>query len=234
MRLLYTDAYVARGLDDSSLARLAAFGDIILAAGFNVTGIDEPEEIERRHFLDSLSLLDLAQVLSAKKLVDIGSGAGLPALVLALALPEATIAAVESQRNKCAFLEAASRDLGIENLAVWCARAEEHARGQGHEAYDVAVSRAVAALPVVAEYSLPMLRLGGAMIAMKGSISDEERIRGLRALAILGADGLDEIHLHPFAGADNRWAYVATKSRPTPMMYPRRPGLPSKQPLGAR
>jgi len=234
LRLLYTDSYIARGLDERALTKLADFGDLILGAGFNITGIDQPEEIERRHFLDSLSLLDLSAVLSAGKIVDIGSGAGLPALVLALALPNALISAVESQRKKCAFLEAASRRLGIKNLAVWCVRAEEHGRGLGRQAYDAAVSRAVAPLPVVAEYSLPMLRLGGAMIAMKGSISDQERIQGARALAILGADGLHGIRLCPFAGANELWAYVATKAGPTPATYPRRPGVPARRPLGTR
>jgi 16S rRNA (guanine527-N7)-methyltransferase len=229
---MHTDPYAARGLDEQTLGKLAALGDLILGAEFNVTGIDEPEEIERRHFLDSLSLLDLGPVLSATTLVDIGSGAGLPALVLALALPGAVISAVESQRKKSAFIEAAARQLGAKNVTVWCTRAEDHGQGSGRQAYDVALSRAVAPLAVVAEYSLPLLRLGGTMVAMKGAISDQERIQGERALGILGADGLNEIQLHPFEGAENRWAFLATKTRPTPTAYPRRPGVPSKRPLG--
>lgn len=232
LRLLHADSYAARGLDEAAVARLAALGDLILGAGFNVTGIHEPEEIERGHFLDSLSLLDLGPIPAARTIVDIGSGAGLPALVLALALPGALISAVESRRKKCAFIQAAATRLGLENVTVWCVRAEEHARGRGSQAYDVAVSRALASLPVVAEYSLPLLRTGGTMVAMKGSISDQERTQGLRALGILGADGLAEVRLQPFAGAENRWAYVATKARPTPAEYPRRPGLASKRPLG--
>jgi len=232
MRLLYRDSYIERGLNEEAMARLSALGDIILRTEFNVTGIDDPEDIERLHFLDCLSALDWKPVLSARSLVDIGSGAGLPALVLALALPGASISAVESRGKKCAFIRAAARRLGLVNVSVWCARVEAHGRGAGREAYDVAVSRAVASLPVIAEYSLPLLKLGGTMVALKGSISNEERIRGSRALGILGADGPDEIRLYPFRGAENRWAYVATKTRPTPDAYPRRPGIPTKRPLG--
>ena len=213
---------------------MAAFGDLILGAGFNVTGVRDPEQIEVLHFLDSLSLLEVGAVSSAESIADLGSGAGLPVLVLALARPGMEITAVESQRKKCAYIEKTAETLGITNVTVCCARAEEYGRSTGREAHDVVVSRALAALPVVAEYSLPLLRLGGVMVAMKGSISDQERTQGLRALGILGADGLDGIRLHPFVGAENRWAYVARKTRVTPEEYPRRPGVPARRPLGGR
>ncbi|MCE5252774.1 MAG: 16S rRNA (guanine(527)-N(7))-methyltransferase RsmG [Actinomycetia bacterium] len=232
MRLLCLDRYAAHDRDGKVAAGLSVLGDLILGAGFNVSGIDDPGEVERRHFLDSLSLLDLEPVLAAGSLVDIGSGAGLPALVLGLALPEMQISALESRHKKCSFIETAARTLGLSNVTVLCARAEDHGQGAGRGAYDVAVSRALASLPVVAEYSLPLLRLGGTMVAMKGSVSDQECIEASRAAGILGADGLDEIRLHPFVGAENRWAYVAVKTRPTPAEYPRRPGVPSKRPLG--
>jgi 16S rRNA (guanine527-N7)-methyltransferase len=232
LKLLHTACYAARGLDDEAQGRLSTLGDLIAGAGFNVTAVTDPKEIELQHFLDSLSLLDLQEVISAKVLADIGSGGGLPALVLAVALPEADIRAIESQRKKCAFIEAAADALGATNVSVICARAEEYGRVAGRQAHDVVVSRALASLPLVAEYSLPLLRLGGAMVAMKGLISDQERIQGLRALGILGADGLDAIRLRPFAGAENRWAYVARKARVTPEEFPRRSGLPAKRPLG--
>jgi 16S rRNA (guanine527-N7)-methyltransferase len=177
-------------------------------------------------------VLDIDAVVSARDLVDIGSGAGLPALVLALALPEAEVTAVEALRKKCAHIETAAGTLGLENVRVRCQRAEEYGRSPARGAHEVVVSRALAALPVVAEYSLPLLRLGGTMVAMKGSISDQERTQGQRALGILGADRLDAIRLHPFAGAENRWAYVARKVRDTPNEFPRRPGIPAKRPLG--
>jgi 16S rRNA (guanine527-N7)-methyltransferase len=198
-----------------------------------VTGITDPREVERVHFLDSLSLLDLDSVSSAESLVDVGSGAGLPALVLALALPTAKIVAVESQRKKCSHIGLAAEALSLRNLEVYCTRAEEYGRSAGRGAHDVAVSRAVAALPVVAEYSLPLLSVGGTMVAMKGAISDQERTQADAALGILGSDLLEAVRLQPFPGAQDRWVYLARKVRVTPKEYPRRPGIPAKRPLGS-
>jgi 16S rRNA (guanine527-N7)-methyltransferase len=96
------------------------------------------------------------------------------------------------------------------------------------------VSRAVARLAVVAEYSFPLLRLGGVMVAMKGPLSNEERIRGEGALAILGAERLEARRLMPFEGSRDRWVYLAVKVRPTSETYPRRAGIPAKRPLGTR
>lgn len=198
-----------------------------------MTSIAEPAEIERTHFLDSLSVLALPEVAEATRLVDVGSGGGLPALVLALARPEAEVVAVESVGKKCDYITRASVTLGLTNVEVRCTRAEEYGQASGRDAYDVAVTRAVGPLAVVAEYSIPLLALGGAMVAMKGSISDQERIQGLRALAILGAGELDAHRLDPYEGSENRWAYVAKKTRPTPAEFPRRPGMPAKKPLGS-
>jgi 16S rRNA (guanine527-N7)-methyltransferase len=152
--------------------------------------------------------------------------------VLALALPATDVALVEAVHKKCHFAAEAAFLLDLANLSVVCLRAEDHGRGTGRGAYDVAVSRAVGPLAVVAEYSLPLLRLGGTMVAMKGLLSIEERIRGERALAILGAGGVEARLLHPFEEAKNRWAYVARKVRPTPAEFPRRSGVPAKKPLG--
>lgn len=197
-----------------------------------MTGLTDPHEIERTHFLDSLSLLDLGYVSSASSLVDVGSGAGLPALVLALALPNVKIVAVESQRKKCAYIGRAAEALCLRNVEVYCVRAEEYGRTAGRGAHDVVVSRALAALPVVAEYSLPLLAIGGTMVAMKGAISDQERTQTEKALGILGSDLLEAVRLQPFSGAQNRWVYLARKIRVTPIDYPRRPGIPAKRPLG--
>lgn len=204
----------------------------MLSAGFNVTGLTEPEEIERQHFLDPLSLLRLPALATAGRIADIGSGGGFPALILALALPGVHVVAIESQRKKCHFIEVAARELSLPNVEVKCVRAEDHGRSQDRESYDVGVSRAVAALPVVAEYTLPLLRVGGRMVAMKGLVSNQERIQAVRALGILGADDVEVFHLEPFEGSVNRWAFVATKVRPTLDDYPRRAGLPAKRPLG--
>ncbi len=232
MKLTHIAEYERRGLDAKGIKRLATLGEMLLTAGFNVTGIQEPEQIERMHFLDSLSLLDVSVITSACQAVDIGSGAGLPALVLALALPSLEVTALEANQKKCHFIERAAQALGLLNVRVCCERAEEHGRGSFRGGYDVAISRALATLPVVAEYSLPLLKEHGYMVAMKGAVSDQERIQGQRALDILGGGALEALRLEPFPGAENRWVYIVKKVASTPGRYPRRPGMPSKRPVG--
>jgi len=232
VELTYLEVYADRGLDRSSLSRLSLFGDLLLSPGFNVTSVREPQAVEQFHFLDCLSLLDIPEVSSALNLVDIGSGAGLPALILALALPAATITAVESLNKKCVFIREAAGVMGLDNVDVRCVRAEEYGRGSGRGIHDVVVSRALAALPALAEYSLPLLHENGVMIAMKGDISTQERIQGQKALDILGGGPLESMRLQPFAGAENRWVHLAWKLRATPSSYPRRPGLAKQRPLG--
>jgi 16S rRNA (guanine527-N7)-methyltransferase len=232
MELTELSYYERWGLGPQALERLRLLGDLLLHAGFNVTGMKDSAEIERIHFLDSLALLGVRGVRSAARIADVGSGGGLPALVLAVALPGSVVVAIESQHKKCGFIEHATRELALQNVEVACARAEEYGRGQGRSAHDLVVSRAVASLAVVAEYSLPLLHVEGRMVAMKGSISAEERIQAQTALGILGAGGLEAVRLEPFPGAENRWVYVADKIATTPEQYPRRPGVPTKRPLG--
>lgn len=237
MLLTQTARYEEFGLDGAAQQRLALLGDLILGAGFNVTSLKEPQEVERLHFLDSLSLLALPAVLQARRIVDIGSGAGLPALVLAIALPAialpARVTALESQQKKCRFIADAAERLGLQRVEVVCARAEEFGQGAGRGAFDLAVSRALAPLPVVAEYSLPLLEDGGMMLAMKGAISNQEWRQAENALGILGAGRLESVRLAPFPEAENHWVYMAQKVGTTSGEYPRRPGIPAKRPLGA-
>ncbi|MCZ7664141.1 MAG: 16S rRNA (guanine(527)-N(7))-methyltransferase RsmG [Thermoleophilia bacterium] len=233
MELRATEEYRARGLGEQVISRLGLFGDMLLAVQANVSAIRDPAEIETLHFLDCLSLLELAEVRAARRIADVGSGGGLPAVVLALVLPEARVVAVESVRRKCDFVRGAARSLGLENLEVACVRAEDYGRSPARESFDAVVARAVASLPVLAELCVPLVRAGGVFVAMKGAMSDQERIPGRRALAILGAETLQESRARSFAGAENRWLYVAYKTRNTPDRYPRRAGMPVKRPLGS-
>ncbi len=231
MDLLEKARYASRGLGDGAVAKLSLLGDRLLGAGFNVTGLKDSLQIEKMHFLDSLSLLDVESVRTAASIVDIGSGGGVPALVLALVLP-AKIIALESQEKKCRFISESAEALELTNVEVLCLRAEEYGRGEGRDVHDVAVSRALSALPTVAEYSLPLVRTRGHMVAMMGAISDQERRRAQEAVGILGGGQLGATRLHPFLGAENRWVYVAPKIHMTPEAYPRRVGVPAKRPLG--
>ncbi len=233
MNLQETAAYVAYGVTDEMIAKLGHFGDLLLSSPVNVTAIRDPLGIEHLHFLDSLSLLTVPEVNEAGRAVDVGSGGGLPAIVLALALPRLYVVAVESIRKKCVFIEQAALLLGLSNLSVECARAEDLGHSSLRESFDVAVTRAVAPMAVVAEICFPLVRVGGVVVTMKGPMSDQERIQGRNALAILGAEECPSRQVRSFPGAENRWLHVARKASSTPPEYPRRPGVPQKRPLGA-
>jgi len=228
-----TEAFRTLGLSSYALNQLSEFGDLLLGSTTNVSGLRTAEEIEELHFLDSLSLLRLQVVRDAHEVVDVGSGGGLPSVVLAIAQPNTRVVALDSVGKKCRFVEFAASKLGLGNLQVICERAEELGRGEGRERFDVATSRALAALPVVAELTLPLVKMGGHMVAMKGALSDQERIDGEFALGILGGGQLEELRIVPFPSADNRWLHVAQKESATPERYPRRVGVPAKQPLNA-
>lgn len=232
MRLIETERFAQAGLDDRALERLSALGDLLLGAEINVTSVRDPLAVERQHFLDSLSLLTLSAVRHATALVDVGSGGGLPALVLAIALPGLHVVALESVGKKCAFIERSAAELGLSNVEVVCARAEEYGRAAGRGSFDVAVARAVATLPILAELCLPLVRRGGVFVAMKSAVSDQESTRGEKALAILGGGRLASHAVDPFPGGDRRWLYVARKTGDTPERYPRRVGVPGRKPLG--
>lgn len=232
MNLQETASYEAHGLSTETLHKLARYGDLLLSSPVNVTSLRDPLSIEHLHFLDSLSLLTVPEVRGATLLVDIGSGGGLPAVVLALAVPDMQVVAVESVGKKCAFIEEVKRTLELRNLSVQWARAEDAGRSDARGSYDVAVTRAVASLAVVVELCLPLVRVGGLVVAMKGPMSDQERIQGKNAIAILGGEEASAQQVKSFPGAENRWLYGVRKISPTPTDYPRRPGVPGKRPLG--
>jgi 16S rRNA (guanine527-N7)-methyltransferase len=224
--------YSRLGLDQAAVDRLARFGDLLHEAKTNVTAIREPESIERFHFLDSLALLGIEEAVSATSLVDLGAGAGLPALVLAVALPDTMVTAVESVHKKCHFMEKVAAELGLTNVNVVCARAEDFGHSSARESFEVATARALASLAVVLEYALPLVRVGGLVVAMKGAMSDQERTAGENAAGILGGRVAGRERVRPFAEAENRWLYLVDKVDHTPDRFPRKPGVPAKRPLG--
>ncbi len=192
--------------------------------------VRDPCEALDVHLADSLAGLEFEAVRSAASLADLGAGAGFPGLALAVALPRCTVALVESQARKCAFIERMVGAAAVKNARVVCARAEEWAEGSG--ANDVVVARALAAQPVVLEYAAPLLRLGGALVDWRG-----QRDRGEEAVAaIAGAElGLRRIEIRrvePYAGARNHHLHVYEKVEETPARYPRRAGVARKRPLG--
>lgn len=203
----------------------------------NVIGTRDFEEILHRHVLDSLSCLLFAPLRVANRVGDIGSGGGLPGIPLAAVLPDAKVTLIESIGKKAMFLRYAKEELGLANVNVINARVEESGREDVHRgAYDVCAVRALARLSVVAEYSLPLLRRGGNVVAMKGRVDAGERAEGERALRKLGGRVSDEVQVRYLPGLEQgeRRLVVLEKMEETPGAYPRRTGTPARNPLGTK
>lgn len=233
MDLTQTSTYRSLGLNGEELTALQRFLDMLLSCRVNVSAIRDPVEIEKKHFLDALSLTNLPFLDRAHgRFVDVGCGNGVPGLVLAIARPELRITLLESVKKKCEFLQSAVEALGLRNARVERLRAEDFGRGAGRSGFDVAVTRAVGSLPVVAELSVPLLEVGGFFVAMKAAMSDQEWICGERALAILGVPRVEVVQARPFEEATDRYLVYGRKTMETPAAYPRRAGIPAKRPLG--
>jgi 16S rRNA (guanine527-N7)-methyltransferase len=184
------------------------------------------------HIADSLAGLELEPVRSASRIADIGSGAGLPGLVLAASLPGAQVDLIESSGRKCEFIRTAIERMGLENATVVCRRSEEWAAGEGREAYAAVSARAVGSLAVVAELASPLLRRGGALAAWKGARSEPEEAEAARAAARLAMEPMEVRSVRPFPASRERHIHLLRKNGPTPNGLPRRPGMAAKRPFG--
>lgn len=194
------------------------------------TSIRQPQAIVDHHLADSLVALELEEVRAAGLALDLGSGAGIPGLPLAAALPEATFVLLESAARKCAFLERTATACGIRNVEIVHRRAEEYEEGRGR--HDLVTARAVARLDVTAEYAAPLLRLGGTLVAWSGRRSSDVEVAAEEAGRQLGLAGLEVKRVEPFPEAHNRYLHLMSKVRETPSRFPRRPGVAMKRPLG--
>ncbi|MBN2503005.1 MAG: 16S rRNA (guanine(527)-N(7))-methyltransferase RsmG [Anaerolineales bacterium] len=198
----------------------------------NLTAIRDPEGIRVKHFLDSLSCLQAMRNTPLKRLVDVGTGAGFPGIPIKLLYPEIHLTLVESIAKKTAFLEHIVQVLGLKGVEVLQTRAETLGQDAAHrESYDWAVARAVAPLPVLMEYLLPLVKIGGKMLAQKGESGPAEAHRAEKGLHLLGGH-LCDLHKVELPGvAEERYLVVAKKVAATPDKYPRREGIPAKRPL---
>jgi 16S rRNA (guanine527-N7)-methyltransferase len=202
----------------------------------NLTRITDPSGIARLHFADSLACLrglpDTARSESLR-CVDIGSGAGMPGLALAVACPSWQVTLMDSVSKKTDFLRHVAGALALKAVDVETARAEELGRSPNHRGrYDIAVARAVADLPVLAEYALPLLRVGGRLVALKGRDAHEEVGRAAGALDKLGGTAVSAEPYELGGGTGTRYVVAVDKVADTPDKYPRRAGIPAKRPLG--
>jgi 16S rRNA (guanine527-N7)-methyltransferase len=194
------------------------------------TTVREPSQAVDRHVADSLVALELPAVRAARRIADLGAGAGWPGLALAATLPGARVALVESAIRHCRYLERAVAAGGLTNAEVVHARAEDWPEGIG--ARDLVTARALASLPVVCEYAAPLLTDGGVLVAWKGLVEPAEAAAGAAAAAILGLEAAEVRTVDPYPEAERRTLHVFRKVAPTPERFPRRPGMAVKRPLG--
>ncbi len=199
---------------------------------FNLTAIRDVEGIRTKHFLDSFSCALVWRDAPPTRLVDIGTGAGFPGLPLKLLYPAMRLTLVESVGKKARFCEHIVNTLGLEGVEVIQARAEDLGQLRAHrEQYDWAVARAVAGMPILAEYLLPLVRVGGAMLAQKGESGPAEVQSAERAFRILGGRIRRVLQVNLPGVVEDRYLIIVDKTAATPPQYPRKPGVPGKQPL---
>jgi 16S rRNA (guanine527-N7)-methyltransferase len=219
------------GLPDGVEPQLTALAELLSSDPGAPTTVRDRTAVLDDHLADSLVALELREVRDALRVADLGSGAGLPGLALAIALPGARVALVESNRRKCEFLERALDACGVTNAMVVRARAEEWI--DGRDGCDLVTARALAPLGVVAEYAAPLLVRGGALVAWRGRRDAGDEAAGTRAAEELGLEARPPLPVAPYAGAMHRHLHVLVKVAPTPPRFPRRAGMARKRPLGA-
>ncbi len=199
---------------------------------FNLTAIRDSEGIRTKHFLDSFSCSLAWKDNPPKRLIDVGTGAGFPGIPLKILYPSMALTLVESVGKKAAFCRHMVEVLKLETVEVLTARAEELGQLPVYrETYDWAVARAVAALPVLAEYLLPLAKVGGRMLAQKGHSGPAEAHSSEQALKLLGGRIRNLLAVTLPGVAEERYLVVIDKVAATPPQYPRKPGFPAKKPL---
>ncbi|MFQ5996502.1 MAG: 16S rRNA (guanine(527)-N(7))-methyltransferase RsmG [Dehalococcoidales bacterium] len=201
----------------------------------NLTRITDYEEVQIKHFLDSLTVVLALKPPVGKadfRLIDVGTGGGIPGIPLKILLPDIKLVLLDATAKKATFLNHIKDKLALENVEIVVGRAEEVAhQAQYRENFALVLSRAVAQLPTLVELTLPFCALGGSFIAQKKGNIDSEISQADRAIGLLGGN-LREVKKVELAEFTNeRWLIIVDKVSSTPLRYPRRPGIPAKRPL---
>lgn len=224
-------------LTDGQLSQFCKFGELLLDWNerMNLTSITDPEEVVIKHFLDSLVFIRWLKLYYPSldlKLADVGTGAGFPGIPLKLVLPGLRIVLIDSLGKRITFLQEVISELKLAGIETYLARAEDVGQDKKYrETFDAALARAVAELPVLLEYTVPLLKVGGRLFAAKGVQPEDEVVRSRNALEILNCE-VEQIDRYSLgSGADNRSLIVVRKNAPTPKKYPRKAGKPKKNPL---
>jgi 16S rRNA (guanine527-N7)-methyltransferase len=217
-------------LSEAQTASLGTLVDALAHDPAAPTTVTDPRAVLDDHIADSLVALELDAVTRARSIVDIGSGAGLPGLVLAIARPEATVTLLESVQRKTAFIERAIEACAAANAVAVHTRVEDWS--EGSRVCDLVTARAVAQLDVVVEYAAPLLAIGGVAVVWRGRRDPDAEAAAARASRQLGLEPAEPLRVHPYDGAEHRHLHVFTKTAATPDGFPRRAGIARKRPLG--
>ena len=196
----------------------------------NLTAITDPDEIILKHFIDSITILN--EIEDNSKIVDVGTGAGFPGIPLSIMNPTLRVTLVDSLNKRLIFLQEVVNKLGLKNVEIIHARAEEFGQNKIYrEKFDIATSRAVANLSTLSEYLIPLVKVGGKVISMKAAEAQEEINEAKKAIEVLGGkiEKIDEFNL-PQSDI-GRTVIIIRKEKQTPSKYPRKPGTPSKEPI---
>ena len=218
-------------LDDAAREALERVLALLAEERASVSSVVD-ERAWRVHVVDSLTGLEIAELREARRIADVGAGAGFPGLALAVALPGAQVDLIESVGRKCVFMTRAAEDAGIANAAVINARSEDWAGGDGREAYDVVTARAVGRLSTLAELASPLLKPNGILVAWKGKRDEDEESQLTGASQSLAMTPAAVLNVGNRAGSQHRHLHIIRKTGPTPQDLPRRPGMAKKRPKG--
>lgn len=221
-------------LSEEQLELCERFAELVVKGNeqLNLTSLVDPSDMAIKHFVDSFTCLGVGAWPKGARAVDVGTGAGFPGVALSILRPDMDWVLVDSQRKRVDFLGESVASLGLSRLQVMHCRAEELGRLEGfRESFDVSVARAVARLPVLLEYCLPLVRKGGGFLAMKGAEGQEEVWEAERAAEVLGGGRPCVTRLELPGAAGLRTLVWYAKTHGTPEKYPRRAGMPLKRPL---
>jgi 16S rRNA (guanine527-N7)-methyltransferase len=219
-------------LSEQQVDQLRRFALILAFDEFAPTTVHDPLRVRDDHLADALVALELPVFRDALAIADLGAGAGIPGVPLAIALPGARVTLLEGNGRKCDFLRGTVEDIGLPNVEVVHGRAETWRDGLA--ACDIVTARALAPPDVVEEYAAPLLRLGGSLVAWRGRREPDLEASAARAAAVLGLSVGEPVRVLPYLGAEHRFLHVITKLAPTPTRFPRRDGVARKRPLGLK
>ena len=198
----------------------------------NLTGITEYDEVNLKHFTDSLTIVRIKNMENVSTLIDVGTGAGFPGIPIKIAFPYIKVTLLDSLNKRIKFLNQVVEELDLEDVVTLHGRAEDYAKKEEYrEQFDLCASRAVANLSTLSEYCLPFIKKGGCFVSYKSADSDEEIQQSEKALDILGGK-IEKVDKFVLPGSDmGRALVMIEKVKNTPRKYPRKAGVPSKEPL---